>query len=317
MKSFSLTVLVFFSLIFQLDAQSCCSGGVPVSSNLGLPAGEKGSVQMSLAYDWNVLNTLMEGTERIEDQSRRRTTHSALLELGYSWSSRFSTDLFIPFIRQERKITQSTGFTDFNDAMGLGDAVILFKYQLLNRRMGATNIQIGAGPKLPLGAFDRKDERGIVLSADLQPGSGAWDILFWGLFTQSMSFRPSMSLSVSTTFSAKGENPNFNEIETYAFGNEGIVSVGISDQLLVGKKLLLDPSILLRYRNVAADFRNGSELPSTGGSWLFINPGLVFWPKTNWSLQLNTEIPLYTNVMGTQTTPTYRFNIGSYWRFKK
>lgn len=314
MIRYFLFVLIGLCTPFLLLAQSCCSGGVPVSSNLGLPASEKGSLQISLAYDWNVLNTFQEGTERISDQSRKRSTHSTLLELGYSWTNRFSTDLFLAYIYQVRNINQNGQQTDFDQAGGIGDAVALLKYQLWNRRQGATTLQIGLGPKLPLGAFNRTDERGITLSADLQPGSGAWDILFWGLLTQQLSFRPTMTLTVASTYARKGENKVFNKIETYAFGDEWISSLGISDRIFFAQQLF-DPSLQLRYRHAAPDFRNASRLPSTGGHWLFLNPGITLWLQPQISLQVNAEIPIYADVEGTQTTPTYRFNTGAYWRF--
>lgn len=314
MIRYFLLLSIFLVTHFSLSAQSCCSGGVPVSSNLGLPASEKGSIQLSLAYDWNVLNTFQEGTERISDQSRKRSTHSALFEIGYSWSNRLSSDFFFSYIHQVRNINQNGQQTDFDRAGGLGDAVALLKYQVWNRKQGATTFQIGAGPKLPLGAFNRADDRGITLSADLQPGSGAWDVLFWGMLTQQFSFRPSMTFTAASTFALKGENKVFNEIETYAFGDEWIVSLGISDRILLAKQLA-DPSLQVRYRLAAPDYRNASHLPNTGGHWIFLNPGFTFWFKPHISLQVNAEIPIYANVDGTQTTPTYRFNTGAYWRF--
>ena len=297
-----------------MDAQSCCSGGVPVSGNLGLPTAEKGSSQVSLSYDWNVLKTLKEGVEKLEDQSRNRTTHSALLEIGHTWTNRFSTDFFFSFLQQIRAIRQNGQQTDFDQTSGIGDAVALFKYQVLKGKNKGRNLQLGLGPKIPLGSFGNKDDRGITLSADLQPGSGAWDMIFWGQFTQQLSFRPSSNLLLSSTYALKGENPRFNEIETYAFGEEWLVSIGISDRMVLFNKLV-DPSLLFRYRQVQPDFRNGSLLPSSGGEWVYINPGITFWFSEKMSYQINGEIPLYANLIGTQITPTYRFNTGLYWRF--
>ncbi len=305
-------------MVFPLGstAQSCCSGGVPVSSNLGLPGSEKGVLQMSLAYDLNVLNTLQDGTRRLDDRSRNRSTHSGLLELGYSWSKRWSTDLFFSFLQQERTITQNGRQTDFDQATGLGDAVALVKYRAYYRAQGATVVHVGLGAKIPLGGFDRVDERGILLSADLQPGSGAWDGILWGQLTQQLGFRPSMSVLATTTIAIKGENPVFNNDETYAFGDEWLLALGLSDRLFIAKQLF-DPSLLLRYRTVNADFRNGTELPSTGGHWLFLNPGISWWMGKNISFNANFELPVYANLEGTQATPSYRINLGMYWRLKR
>lgn len=50
-----------FSLLILSNigfGQTCCSGGVPLSSNLGLPTGEQGTIQMALTYDLNVFRNL-------------------------------------------------------------------------------------------------------------------------------------------------------------------------------------------------------------------------------------------------------------------
>ncbi|MCK5105500.1 MAG: hypothetical protein KAR17_21900, partial [Cyclobacteriaceae bacterium] len=52
----SVSLIVLFSDITY--GQTCCSGGVPISGNLGLPPGNIGTWQFSLAYDINVLKTL-------------------------------------------------------------------------------------------------------------------------------------------------------------------------------------------------------------------------------------------------------------------
>ena len=313
----SILVFLFFLIVSpSLVAQSCCSGGVPVSSNLGLPASEKGVFQANLAYDLNVLNTLQDRTERLDDRSRKRSTHSFLLELGYSWTKKWSTDLFFSFLRQERRIEQNGLQKDFDKSMGIGDAVVLLKYRAWYRKQGATSLHLGLGSKIPLGAFDQKDDLGIVLSADLQPGSGAWDFLFWGQGSQQLSFRPSMNLIVTTTFALKGENTKFNQTERYAFGDEWLLAMGLSDRILLGKQIW-DASTLLRYRTVAADFRNGSKLPSTGGEWLFVNPSISWWWRPNVSFNANVEFPIYARLVGTQATPTYRINVGMYWRRDK
>ena len=105
-------VRIYFSICYfliaanWLAAQTCCSGGVPVASNLGLPPSEAGAIQFSLGYDLNVLETLKTGRETLEDDSRSRKTHTGIIELGYAFSNKFSVDAFFSYVRQEREISQ-------------------------------------------------------------------------------------------------------------------------------------------------------------------------------------------------------------------
>ncbi|MFK7932333.1 MAG: hypothetical protein AB8G22_02415 [Saprospiraceae bacterium] len=199
------TILV--SVFTKLNAQSCCSGGVPVSSNLGLPATEKGALQFNLSYDFNTLQTLQSGTERLEDDSRNRTTHSVIVETGYAFSDKFSVDALLSFVQQDREITQF-GNIGLTSTRGLGDAVLLFKYRLYNNSDFSTTWTFGAGPKIPFGASDLLDDRGIQLNADLQPGSGAWDGIAWTQFSRSLNIRPSLSFIATGVYSYKGVNDN-------------------------------------------------------------------------------------------------------------
>jgi hypothetical protein len=87
---------------------------------------------------------------------------------------------------------------------------------------------------------------------------------------------------------------------------------------LIGK-VLLDPGLSFRFRSVQFDRINDQRLPGTGGSWWFVNPNLTWWAGPSFSLNVNVEFPLYANVIGTQLSPTVRWNTGLFYRidFKK
>ncbi|MFK7907408.1 MAG: hypothetical protein AB8B69_19895, partial [Chitinophagales bacterium] len=62
----------FFS--FNVYGQACCSGGVPIASNIGLTTGQPKSLQLLLTYDYNNLLDLMNESERLDDRTRERAT---------------------------------------------------------------------------------------------------------------------------------------------------------------------------------------------------------------------------------------------------
>ena len=301
-----LFILLFIAI--QCSSQSCCSGGVPLSRNLGLPAAGKNVLQFNLSYDLNVLNTLKSGRQKLEDNSRNRKTHSFLFQAAYSFTNRLSLEGFLSFIRQERKIEQTIG-TDFQSAQGLGDAVVLLKYKLWSSAEEASSLYGGLGARLPIGAFDRLSTNGLVLNAELQPGSGAWDGILWAQLNHQLTIRPSMSLSANATYSLKGTNPAYLGDQDYSFGNELILLLSISDRLAL-QRYLIDPSLTIRYREAEADEFNGGRFPSTGGQWIFINPAFSFWWNPDWAINANVEFPVFAKLVGTQFSPSYRFNIG-------
>ncbi len=312
MKPYYLSVVV---AIFNLDlaAQTCCSGGVPLSGNLGLPASSQNTWQFSLNYDLNVLKTLKVGTEKLDERNRRRLTHSMLFEAGYTFSERFSTDLFFSWVRQERKIS-NPGLPDQEQhTSGIGDAVLLLKYNLINK--DGDVLTIGAGPKIPTGRSDITSD-GILLGADLQPGSGAWDGVLWSYFSHQLEARKSMSYTITATYRLTGTNEDFRADQSYQFGRDFQAILGVGDRVLVGNTLI-DPSISFRYRRASEDKVDGNNLPNTGGEWVFINPVLGFSLTNNLAFNVGVELPLYANITGTQLTPTYRINGGFYYILSK
>jgi hypothetical protein len=310
--------LFLITLILSIDqysySQTCCSGGVPLSSNIGLPGIEKGSWQFLLTYDYNQLKTLKDGNNELDDGIRERLTQSILLQTGFTFNDRLSVDLTLSFVRQERNIFTPFG-TNSTITNGIGDGVLLFKYQLLPDKP-MTAAYVGIGPKIPFGATDRTRENGISLPADLQPGSGAWDAIFWGTISQSFSFRRSMSVFITSTYRATGINPNYLGSIEYEFGNDLQILAGLSDRIAIGSSIW-DPTISVRYRRAKRDKINTADLAGTGGEWVFLIPALRYSFNAEFSLNAAIELPLYSFVNETQLTPTKRITLGVYYRINR
>ncbi len=305
--------LVFWLLAListaQLQAQ-CCSGGVPMSGNIGLPATEKGTFQVTVNYDWNNLETLMAGSEKLNDKSRRRETHAILIEGGYAISERWSLDVFFSLVRQERTINQRGLSEDFIHTQGVGDAVGLLKYKVIQ------GLNLGLGVKAPLGASNRTRENGLPLNADLQPGSGAWDMIVYANYLREFSFRPTLTISGTAIHRFTGSNSNYLGSSTYAFGDETQLILGIGDRFNVGK-IFIDPSLRLRYRKAGRDQFNSTDFPASGGDFVFVNPGVSMVLSPSWSYQFNIGLPLYARVQDTQLSPTVRVNTGFHFTLPK
>ncbi|MEL6590805.1 MAG: hypothetical protein AAFQ68_12020 [Bacteroidota bacterium] len=295
-------------------SQACCSGGVPISSNLGLASQEQGTLQLQFTYDWNHLQDLFTGNEQLDDDTRIRNTHSFLLEASYDINKRFSVSTLFSIVRQER-IISTFGDPDITINTGLGDAIVLFRYNLIDPE-AYTNHQlvVGIGPKIPLGRANHRDSRGIILPADLQPGTGAWDMLAWGFYQYMGILRPSTSFFGLTTYRVSGTNPTYNDVQSYRFGNEYQLQLGISDRFNLGK-LMVDPSVMLRYRTVGEDRIDGNLFANTGGHWLDVIPGLQinFGPKAYYRISGN--IPVFRALEGTQLTTSYKLTMALYYRF--
>lgn len=310
---FFLLFLCFF-IGHKSIAQTCCSGGVPLSNNLGLPNEGEGIIIMNLNYDYNNLNTLNARSIKLDDNSRQRITNSVLLSLGYSISDKLAIETLLTWVNQTRTISQF-GNEDFTSTSGIGDAVLLVKYSMLNVYSKNTLFNIGIGAKAPLGKSDVKSERGIQFTADLQPGSGAWDGLGRMSISKRLNIRPSASISGSLTYRLTGVNNSYlNNTATYEFGDEMQANIGYTDQVLLFTSLF-DLGLTFKYRKAFEDKIDKHGIPNTGGEWVFIRPEITVNLSQNISINTRFELPIYSFVEGTQLTPTSRLTTGVAFKF--
>lgn len=291
-------------------SQTCCSGGVPLSGNIGFEGAARGTLQLELSYDLNYLSTLKNGSEIYEDEIRQRITHSLLLKSGYSVNDWLAIDALFSYVFQGRRITFDDQISQTN-THGFGDAVLMAKFILSRISDQGSELQLGIGPKLPLGRTDLTNSSGITLNADMQPGSGSWDLITWSYFARQFVKRTSLVASVRLVGKFNGQNRKYFDSQTYRFGNSTQLFMGMGDQLL-WKNLLFSPSISLRFRYAWSDLINGQELANTGGQWINIIPALSVHLGPKSIVHFIPELPLYSHVEGTQLTPTFRMQLGLY-----
>jgi len=305
-----LRLIVLFLSTTALQGQTCCSGGVPLSNNLGLPNEGQGSWQIGLTYDYNNLNTLKAGWQTLDDDARQRETHSLLINMGYAFSSAWSVEALLTWVNQTRTITQFEN-RNFTETSGIGDGVFLLKYALFNPVGPNSILNLGAGTKAPIGDSDLTTPDGLLITADLQPGSGAWDGIGWASLAKQTPWRPSGSLAASFTYRATGKNDAYlNNTATYEFGDELQATVGYTDQVFLWQSVLINPGIVLRYRKAWQDRIDDQQIPNTGGEWLFLRPEFAASLTPSLALLGRIELPLFSYVDGTQVTPTSRISLG-------
>ncbi|UII80296.1 transporter [Flagellimonas sp. CMM7] len=306
-----LFLLLFIGVFVYQDgkAQTCCSGGVPLSNNLGLPNEGKGVLSLGLNYDYNNLNTLNAGTTELDDSSRQRITNSVLFNIGYAFTDRLAVETLFTWVNQSRTISQF-GNQNFTETSGIGDAVILVKYSVPDFLGHRTVLNLGAGTKLPLGKSDILTDQGIQLTADLQPGSGAWDGIGWMSISKGLNFRPSATLSATFTYRLTGVNNSYlNNTATYEFGDEVQANLGYTDQFTLFNTIF-NPGLVFKYRKAFEDKIDDQEIPNTGGEWVFVRPEIAAQLTPNITINSRFELPLYSYVEGTQLTPTFRLTAG-------
>lgn len=271
------------------QAQSCCSGGVLVSANIGFAASETGIVQWGLGVDYNRLTRLYEGNQRLSDNNRRRTTTAYWLRAAYQWNQHWATEIFLPLISQTRRIETTAGGIDQEGSFGLGDPALLLSWHHNTPRWGWT---LGVGLRAPLGSFSQTNSRGLLLVNDMQPGSGAWDGLLRAAWSWVPSRDPTGRYAIQIIYSHRGVNARYLGSQAYQFGHEWQALAGYT-RAVFALQQVWPLGLALRWRQAAADRLNRLEAPNTGGQWLFARLQLGWAPHPNHQIQLFAEYPLF------------------------
>jgi len=192
----------------------------------------------------------------------------------------------------------------------LGDALLLFKYELISLTIvNQTQLAIGAGPKIPTGKSDITNN-GILLPADMQPGSGSWDVVLWGYFSK--GFVPDLPLNIFSAVSYKinSSNERFNNSEAgYKFGNEFVASIGAGFRT----DTILDYSFSFRFRATSQDQFDNEPVPNTGGYWLYAVPGINIKITEPLTARVAGQIPVYRYLQGTQLTTSYTLSVSMFF----
>ncbi|MCF6333186.1 MAG: hypothetical protein L3J11_07870 [Draconibacterium sp.] len=304
-----ITIILLVLIVSKMQGQTCCSGGTPLTGNLGIQGIEAKSWYFQLGYDYNFLDNLYSGTKKLDDNSRERLTQTVLLQSIYSFSEKFSVNGLFSYVEQKRTIHSPIGITNITQASGLGDVVLLAQYTLFSGLK--RSLTIAAGPKLPIGKFDAVDpEYGLVLSPDLQPGTGSLDGIVGAAFQEYHLFHvPGLTFNASAAFRKTRPAKRFEADFKYRFGNETMFAAGIQRNFLI-HKIAINPSLFLNFRNTQQDKIDDLQVAGTGGIWLNLNPAVSLAPNNILDINISGEIPIYQNLNGTQLTTSYRINVG-------
>ncbi|NOX65005.1 MAG: hypothetical protein GXO85_04205 [Chlorobi bacterium] len=305
-----LIIIFFISFVNQIYSQACCTAGSPLLSSLETSATQKGNLLFGISYVYNLLDDVYEETFYLNDQTRNRISKSVLLQVDYGITDKISISGLFTYINQQRNISAYQGFTNTVTTSGIGDAVLLAKYNVIPLTMiKEQEFSVGGGTKIPLGKSDLTSN-GVLLPADMQPGTGSWDFILWSYFSQGRLFDLPLNLVVNLSYRMNGTNKRFGSNNgTYKFGNELITQAGLGYRT----DLPVDFTLFTRIRITKNDEYKKNPIPNTGGTWLYIIPGINLKLHESVILRLTSEIPIYRNLQGTQLTTTFVTSASIYY----
>lgn len=302
--------LVLASLVlgsFQLSAQTCCTGGVPLTGAINLDA-NSGGIRFGLTYDINELSDFIQGDRTLSNTFLKRETHSVIGQLDIRITDSLSVSVLIPYSRLTERNTQTRGTFKAN---GLSDISVWTSYLLYNKKQ--TTISIAAGIKLPTGETNIKESLGIFdLPLSLQPGTGSVDFMIASAMKSAFRFRPSLIYSFSGIYKINTTGKRYAAHEEYKYSNELDLYAGLSEEVLLFNQLVT-PQLQVRVNHFGEHQISGNPNPNTGGTWIFLSPGLAWAPTPQLSFNFRGQWPLHRSVKGFQLTTTNRYLISAFF----
>ena len=305
-----LPLILLMGFIQDGDAQTCCSAGAPILSALEVNTTAAGQWQIGFQYDYNDIRDVYSQSTKIEGL-RRRVTQTGLLDVSFGLNTHWAFTALFSWVQHHRRLNRKNinGSIEGLSVRGSGDVLLMTKYTILpldiiNQRQ----LAVGLGVKIPLGKSDLR-QNDILLSADMQPGTGSWDYAGWLFFSQGFRGAVPFVLFLNTSFRLNGTNNRFQvddaRFNSYRFGNVLSVTAGAA----YNASELVDISLRLQVRKTVRDEFAGSAIPNTGGTWVYASPGINFNIKP-FTWRASVRLPLYRQLNEIQLSTSYVVSTG-------
>jgi hypothetical protein len=314
------------------EAGACASCGCTLSTDWqSLEFSYKPGLKVDLRYDYLDQNQLRHGTTSIssadashltnngDPQEVEKFTRNNYVTLGIDYSPNldWGINLQAPYIFRSHSTlgTASDGTTPGpgggqydSSTASIGDMRVVGRYQGFTAKH---NIGALLGFKLATGSYtetgdstDPASPGPVPIDKGLQPGTGTTDIIFgayynnainkdWGYFTQVMY--------QAALYATDGYRP----------GNTFNANVGVR---YVGFDYVV-PQLQFNFKDSARDSGANADIFSTGGTLLYVSPGLVAAASDRVSMYAFLQVPVYQDVNGVQLAPRFIPSVGVRYSF--
>lgn len=332
--------LKYLSFVWMITCL-CLAAGFPSawascgSANCFLVTGtqegiaEPGGITMDLSYRFIPMDQAHRGSKGADEavvpaidfenglilpnhhQEIRTNNELMQLDMTVGITSRAALTLAVPFLNNRRHEHIDDGeFRNTDGTTGFGDVTLTGKYVLW---VSTKHLLVGGlGVKAPTGEYKLLDSEGAINEPTIQPGTGSWD----GVVSAHYSYEVlphQLNAFLSGSYRVTTQNPL-----DYKMGNTLIVSTGLSYFMPVGEagrgKALM-PSLQVNMRQTPHDEFKGEEVPSTGGRWVYVTPGIRLQASPNTAFYTHLQLPIYQFVNEENIVPRYGLIFGVSYAF--
>lgn len=284
--------------LLVLSLGTATAWSAPITFNTALPVHEGG---------W-VLREQFVFMKNADDPSpaRRDMGVSGLVSvLGYGATRDFALFGVLPYFDKRLGMTMDGQDVTRRDR-GVGDLTVLGRYTVYERNVRGRTWRIAPflGVKAPSGSDDARDSLGR-LPPQVQLGSGSWDLLGGAIATyQTLDFQ----LDGQVGYKANREANGFELGDVLQI--DGSLQYRLWPRTLgKGVPAFLYGVLEANLVRAAKDRVGGVADPNSGGTTLFLTPGLQYVTK-KWIVEGGIQIPVRQRLNGTALKNDYVFTAG-------
>lgn len=270
----------------------------PITFNTALPVHEGGYV---LREQFVFMKVADDPTP-----ARRDVEVTGLVSvLGYGVTRDFALFGILPYF--DKRLDMRMGGQNLTrQQSGVGDLTVLGRYTAYEYNAPGRTFRIAPylGVKAPTGDDNVRDGSGR-LPPPLQPGSGSWDALGGVVLTyQTLDFE----IDSQVSYKANQEANGFQTGDVAEF--DGSFQYRLLPRSLgAGVPAFLYGVLEANLVHSARDRSGGADDPNSGGTTLFITPGLQYVTQ-KWIVEAGVQIPVNQNLNGTALKTDYVLTTG-------
>ncbi len=292
------TLVAFFSFMGVGAAL-----GAPITFNTALPVAEDEFIfRQQFVFD--------QSGDDPSGADRDRGAFAAVSVLGYGVTSNLAVFGVLPYVDKSLEMT-SMGVRRTRETSGIGDLTLFGRYTVFQDDIPGRTFRVAPffGMELPTGEDDETDGFGR-LPPSVQAGSGSVDP-FGGLVATYLSLDFEIDAQVSYKINTEANNFEFGDVARldasfqYRLWPRSLGS-GVPG-FLYG---ILEGNLIHQNKNRS----NGAQDPDSGGTTLFLMPGLQYVTK-RWIVEGGVQIPVVQDLNGTALEKDYLVRFGFRFNF--
>ncbi len=298
-------------LLLLLPAAPLEAQGPPINTDTAFVNGLEGAAFRTFLFSVRRSGLSRDGRDVDDPLDREVSVYGVPIIFPYELvKNKLVLAVGLPILRKEMTLTRDEKRRTLSTS-GIGDAFIKSKLLLVqhDKPGRTTRFAMTGAIKLPTGKDDERDSEGNLLPPPLQLGAGSVDYTVGGVFTH---VRKRIGFNADAGYHFRTQARGF------AFGDSVTYNVSLGYRLapkvykVYPARNHINAYIELNGQSSQRDRARGRPLGDSGGTLLYLSPGIQFIPA-NFIIEASLRLPVLQSLNGTQLRFQPSFTVGMRW----